>query len=108
MIKNVGGSIVSDDEKKPQSRTVNDVIGLGEGVKAVFSFFEKIIDKLPFEKLTQFQTQFILIFVVVNLLVTVLLLWDKISVNAFYIILAFDVIVGSYSLYLTKQKNDEN
>jgi hypothetical protein len=108
MIKNVGGKRV-EDEKEPKiktSRTINDVAGLGEAVKSIFSFFEKIIDKLPFSKITPAQTQFIVVFVIINLVVTVLTMLKTVSVNAFYVLMVLDIGVVIYSLILTGLKND--
>lgn len=97
---------IPQNQTTNQNRTINDVFGVGEAIKAIFSFFTKIVEKLPFTKITPAQTQFILIFIVVNLLGTVLLFMGKIDPIAMYIILGFDIIMGYKTYDLANAKSD--
>lgn len=92
------------DDKQPQTRSTNDITGLGEAVSSFFGFFGKIIDRLPFSKMTSLQAQFILMVSIVNLAVFVLAGLKVIEPAAIYVIIGFDMILTCWLFYLANVK----
>lgn len=94
----------NDNKPEPNKRTVNDVAGVGEASKAFFEFFGKIIDKLPFDKMSAAQTQFIIIFCVINLMTIIALLVRIAPAMLLYVVIGYDMIMAFLSFKLHNAK----